>query len=171
MLDIGIYRKIDMITSGAQLAFDKRTVCGGVIEPTNLKQGIYDVIYAVFDKICHIIKLLLRANFKYGDFLCKRRIVFIERDRSGFIHSLQHNIGPRIGDVHFVSAILIETFIGVGTGIRVIGLLNHSRKHGTFTDGQLVKLLAEIILCCGFETVVGVAKVNIVHIRFKNCIL
>ena len=113
----------------------------------------------------------MRADLQDLNRFIKRILIFVKRNELRLVHGLKHDIRPCVGDIHLVRAVLVKTLIGVGARIGVVRLLNHTGEHSAFTDGKLAHLLAKVILGSGFEAVVGIAEVNIVHVRFQYQIL
>ena len=171
VLNVRLNCQINVVSAGAQFPFDFGTVCRRVRKVARFKHVRHNIINTVFNKICHVIELLLSAYFKDVDMFNKCGVVFGARYEALIIHCFKNNVRPVVGYIHFVASAAVKPFIGIRTGIGNVRLLNHARKHCAFANGQFIEFLAEIVFCGCFKAVVGVAEVNIVHIGFKYFVL
>ena len=175
VLHFGIYRKIYRISAAAQFAFYRGAVCGRIEQPAFLQQIILNIPYGVFNKVEHIIHLIALPLFNNIHLVVQRGLHLVVCYEARLIHALYYRIRARIGNIHLVLPGLIARSIRpricVASGIVIIGRLYHAGKHCAFAYAQLGKFFAEIILCRGLHAVIGLAKVYVVQVCFKDFVL
>ena len=175
VLHFGIHRKINRVSAATQFAFYRGAVCGRIEQPAFLQQIILNIPYGVFNKVEHIIHLIALPLFNNIHIVVQRGLHLVVCYEARLIHALYYRIRARIGNIHLVLPGLIARSIRpricVAPGVVTIGCFYHAGKHCAFAYAQLGKLFAEIILRRSLHAVIGLAKVYVVQVRFKDFIL
>ena len=163
----GIQRGVDDVAAVAQLGFHAAAVGGAVLQALDAQHLGHNVV----DGVLHVVGVVVHGvgggggGLQHVQRLRLGGVALLLADQALVEHLLQHVVGALVDQLGALVHVVVSA------GVVAVGVANDGGDAGALAQGELVEILAEVVLGRDLHAVVCAAQVDHVQVGLQDLLL
>ena len=167
LLHLGVQAGEHLVAAVAQLGLHLAAVVAGVLQALDPKHLRHHIVDGILDVVGVVVHVVAGGGAAFDDVqrVGPGRLVLLLGDEAMVQHLLQHVVGALVGLLRGVAGVVVPA------GIVAPGVADQARQAGALPQGQVIQVLAEVVLGGDLHAVAGTAHVDHVQVGLQDLLL